>query len=101
MRAAFARQFSLWREDAVMRDWVTAERDSALTELGSVTAERHGLRAERDSARAAFQAAAVERQGFLAERDDARAQLTAVKNSTSWKVTAPLRWTRELFPRTP
>jgi hypothetical protein len=79
VRAAFARQFSLWREDAVMRDWVTAERNST---------------------RAAFQAATVERQSFLAERDDARAQLTAVKNSTSWKVTAPLRWTRELFPRT-
>ncbi|MCK1384473.1 hypothetical protein IVB31_09380, partial [Bradyrhizobium sp. 21] len=74
----FARQFSLWREDAAMRDWVTAERDSALAELQSVAAERHG---------------------FLAERDDARAQLAAVRNSTSWKLTAPLRWTRELFHR--
>jgi hypothetical protein len=80
VRAAFARQFSLWREDAAMRDWVTGERDSALTELRTVTAERHGL---------------------VAERDEARAQLTAVRNSTSWKVTAPLRWTRELLLGTP
>lgn len=101
VRAAFACQFSLWREDAVMRDWVTAERDSALTELRAVTAERHGLRAERESTLAAIQAVAAERHRFLAERDDAWAQLTAVKNSTSWKVTAPLRWTRELFRRTP
>jgi len=78
LREAFARQFSLWREDAAMRDWVTAERDSALAELQSVAAERHG---------------------FLAQRDDARAQLAAVRSSTSWRLTAPLRRTRELFHR--
>jgi hypothetical protein len=78
VRQAFARQFSLWREDAVMRDWVTAERDSALAALQPVAAERHG---------------------FLAERDDARAQLAAVRSSTSWRLTAPLRRTKELFYR--
>ena len=77
-RRAFARQFGLWREDAAMRDWVTAERDSALAELHAVAAER---------------------RGFLAERDDARAQLAAVRSSTSWRLTTPLRWTRRLFHR--
>lgn len=78
LRQAFSRQFSHWREDATMRDWVTAERDSAL---------------------AALQAVAAERLGCLAERDGARAQLAAVQNSTSWRLTAPLRWTSELFRR--
>lgn len=74
LRQAFARQLSLWREDAFMRDWITAERDSALADLQPVAAER---------------------QQFLAERDDARAQLAALRASSSWRVTAPLRWAVE------
>ncbi len=74
VRQAFARQLSLWREDAFMRDWITAERNAAL---------------------AGFQPVAAERQQFLVERDDARAQLAALRSSTSWRVTAPLRWAVE------
>lgn len=71
LRQAIARQFGLWREDAAMRDWVTGERDCAL----------------------------AARYEVVSERDQARAQLAAVQSSTSWRVTAPLRWTRELFQR--
>jgi hypothetical protein len=78
MRQTFSHLFSLWRDDAAMRDWVTTERDSALAKLQAVAAEGHGL---------------------LAERDAARTQLAAVRNSTSWKLTGPLRRVMELFHR--
>ncbi|MCK1652148.1 hypothetical protein IVA88_11965 [Bradyrhizobium sp. 149] len=71
LRQAFADQLSLWREDATMRDWVTAERDSAL-------ADTWKLRIERDAA---------------------RSEMVAIRKSTSWKSTAPLRWGSEIFQR--
>ena len=61
-----------------MRDWVTAERDSALAELQKVMAERHAI---------------------LAERDSARAEVLAVQNSWSVRLTAPLRWSAEILQR--
>ncbi len=78
LRQTFSHLFNLWREDAAMRDWITTERDSALAKLQAVAAERHGV---------------------LAERDAARTQLAAVHNSTSWKLTGPLRRVIELFHR--
>jgi hypothetical protein len=78
LRQTFSHLFSLWREDAAMRDWVVAERDSALAELHAFAAERHGL---------------------LAERDAARTQLAAVRGSTSWRLTGPLRRVSELLLR--
>jgi hypothetical protein len=71
LRQAFADQFSLWREDATMRCWLTTERDSAVATM--VTA--------------------------VAERDAARAEVLALRNSNSWKLTAPLRRAAELFRR--
>jgi hypothetical protein len=71
LRQAFADQLSLWREDATMRDWVTAERNAAL----------------------------VERDAALAGRDAARAEVVALRNSNSWKATAALRWAGEFFRR--
>ncbi len=78
LRRTFAHLFGLWRQDAAMRDWTTTERDSALAQLQAVASERHGL---------------------LVERDAARTQLTAVRNSTSWRLTGPLRWVSELLRR--
>jgi hypothetical protein len=64
LRQAFADQLSLWREDATMRDWVTAERDAALS-----------------------------------EREAARSVIAALRRSTSWKITAPLRAVSEILQR--
>jgi hypothetical protein len=71
LRQAFADQLSLWREDATMRDWVTAERDSALAETRKLTIER----------------------------DAARSEIVTIRKSTSWKSTAPLRWGGEILQR--
>jgi hypothetical protein len=71
LRQAFADQLSLWREDATMRDWVTAERDSALAET----------------------------RKLVLERDAARSEIVALRKSTSWKSTAPLRWGSEMLQR--
>jgi hypothetical protein len=78
LRQAFDCQLSLWREDATMRDWVTAERDEAL---------------------AAQYAAVAERDTLSAERDAARAEVVALRNSNSWKLTAALRWGGEFLHR--
>lgn len=78
LRQAFAEQLSLWREDATMRDWITMERDSALAELETVVAERNAI---------------------LAERDAAKAEVLAVRNSNSWRLTAPLRWVSAVIQR--
>ncbi len=85
LRQALDTQLSLWREDVTMRDWVTAERDAAL--------------AERNSALAGQRAAFAERETLLAERDAAKAEILAVRNSNSWRVTAPLRWVSEVRQR--
>jgi hypothetical protein len=71
LRQAFADQFSLWREDATMRHWITAERNSALLKM----------------------------EAAAAERDAARAEVLALRNSNSWKLTAPLRRAAELLRR--
>jgi hypothetical protein len=78
LRQAFADQLSLWREDATMRDWITAERDSALAELQKVVAERHSI---------------------LSERDAAKAEVLAVRKSNSWRLTSPLRTISEILQR--
>ncbi len=44
LRQAFSSQLSLWRQDATMRDWVTAERDAALAERDAARAEVLALR---------------------------------------------------------
>jgi hypothetical protein len=85
LRQAFAEQFSRWREDATMRDWITAERDSALAELRTVVAKLETVVAERSA--------------ILAERDAAKAEILAVRNSNSWRLTAPLRWVSEFLQR--
>ena len=68
-----------------------AERDSALVECNNALAERNSAVVECNNALAERDSAVVECNNALAERDSAIAERDTVLNSTSWKLTAPLR----------
>jgi glycosyltransferase involved in cell wall biosynthesis len=73
------------------RDFIalTAKHDVLSVEAVARIAERDGQIAERDGQLAERDGQLAERDGQLAERDG---QLEAMRNSTSWCVTQPLRW---------
>jgi hypothetical protein len=79
-----------------------AERDAALAEQKLLVAERDGMLAEQKQFVAERDAALAEQKLRLAERDDIlrlrqaqlanyEATLSAIRNSRSWRLTAPLR----------
>jgi hypothetical protein len=74
------------------------ERDRAQAELDRAQAERDRAQAERDRAQAELDRAQVERGRAQAEldraqaaRDRAQTEVEIMRNSTSWRYTAPLR----------
>jgi len=66
------------------RDASAAERSALITERDASAAERHTLITERDALMA-------ERSVLVAERDQAIREHEALRSSTCWRVTAPLR----------
>ena len=81
---------------------VVSERDSQIARLNQVVTERdaqivnlHQSVAERDSQIAGLNQAVVERDDLIAQTvgqlNDARAIITEIRNSTSWRITLPLR----------
>lgn len=88
---------------ATKRDAALADRDAALAERDAAMADRDAALADRDAALADRDAAMAERDAALADRDAAAAernaiavernrQVAALYNSTSWRITHPLRF---------
>jgi lipopolysaccharide transport system ATP-binding protein len=80
------------------RDALLAERDAWADRCAAAQAERHAIRAERDALlveRDAWAdrcaAAQAERHAIRAERDAMLNEREALRASTSWRITAPLR----------
>jgi len=69
---------------AAARDQFCAERDAAIAARDAAIAARDQFCAERDAAIAA-------RDQFCAERDAAIAAVDAIKASSSWRITGPIR----------
>lgn len=95
------------------RDTIIAERDTFMSERNMLKAERNALavererlvakgdalKADRDTAVAEHDALSAEREEWLAEKEilrAAEAELNAVRNTLTWRSTAPLRalWSR-------
>ena len=72
-------------------DRAQAERDRAQAELDRALAERDRAQAERGRAQAELDRAQAERDRAQAERDRAQTEVEIMRNSTSWRYTAPLR----------
>lgn len=66
------------------RDRVAAERDRIVADRDRVAAERDRIAAERDNLTAQY-------AGAVAAHHALEVQLTALRSSTSWRVTKPLR----------
>ncbi len=80
------------RDNAVAeRDNAVAERDNAVAERDNAVTERDNAVTERDNAVTERDNAVAERDSAVAERDSAVAERDGLFNSTSWRITAPIR----------
>jgi len=82
---------------AIERDSLRAERDGLAIERASLRAERDCLAVERDSFRAERDGLAIERDSLRAERDGLAIERNGLLESTSWRLTAPIRALRKLL----
>jgi hypothetical protein len=73
------------------RDARLAERDEAVVQYQRVCAERDARLAERDEAVVQYQRICAERDARLAERDSLVRDLESIRQSTAWRITAPMR----------
>ena len=73
-----------------------AARDAAISEKNAATAERDVAIAERDAAISEKHAATAERDAANSERDAATSERDAILHSRTWRITAPLRYLRDV-----
>ena len=82
---------SAHKELLFKRNQATAERDALVAERDALVAERDALVAERDALVAEREALVAERDTATAERNIFLSERENLLNSTSWKLTEPVR----------
>ncbi len=73
---------------------LSAQLDALQQTAEAQQAELRRLRAEADALRAESAALRAERDAAQAGRERAEAEVAAMRGSTSWRISAPLRWFR-------
>ncbi len=102
------RELESVRRGIVDRDVAIAERDLELESVRQAIADRDAVIADRERQLESVRQAVVDRDGDIADRDgelesvrrgivDRDVAIAALQNSTSWRVTKPLRWLRAPF----
>lgn len=95
-------------ETVTDRDIAIADRDRELESVRQAIADRDAVIADRDGELESVRQAVADRDMDIADRDgeldsvrrgiaDRDAAIAALQNSTSWRVTKPLRWLRAPF----
>lgn len=101
-------QVSALNETVTNRDTAIADRDRELESVRQAIADRDVVIADRDRELESVRQAVADRDGDIADRDgelesvrralaDRDVAIAALQNSTSWRVTKPLRWLRAPF----
>lgn len=86
-KQALAERAAMWEE----RNQTLAEREKISAERDQMQAEQAAMLAERDQALAERDRICVERDRALAERTVISEERDILVNSTSWRITAPIR----------
>ena len=95
--SASMRQFTEDNSVFIERDAAITERDAAMTERDAAITERDAAMTERDAAITERDAAMTERDMARSEREDACNHMDFLLNSSSWRLTKPLRFTARLI----
>ncbi len=91
-----AKEYYLFTPVLAYLDQIEVERQTYLDQFNAVVVERDAQLAERDAQLSERDAQLAERDAQLAERDaqigERNAQLAELYSSTSWRITAPIRF---------
>ena len=89
MEAAFAANLSFWTTKSAESDALSAKREAA---LDSVVARARSLQSDLGNLEHRLAAVASDAAHWRAEMEARQAHIDAIRSSTSWKISAPVRW---------